>query len=98
MFVLTGKGRANLMKRMLIAGLLTLGGIGTAQAQATHHLVDPLLRQPIQSSPIVADELQHFMLQRVPSLMLPSTAKQWEAEAERIRAHELSVLHHGWPK
>jgi dienelactone hydrolase len=67
-------------------------------AQATHRLVDPLLRQPLQASPVVADELRHFMLKRVPSLALPSNAKQWTVEAEQLRSHELSVLYHGWPK
>src|SRR5580698_8718577 len=85
------------MDRLLIGGILTLFAAGTACGQATHRLVDPLLRQPIQSSPVVADELRHFMLARVPSLSLPATARQWETEAERLRLHELSVLYHGWP-
>ena len=87
-----------LMDRLLIGGILTLFAAGTACGQATHRLVDPLLRQPIQSSPVVADELRHFMLARVPSLSLPATARQWETEAERLRLHELSVLYHGWPQ
>jgi dienelactone hydrolase len=96
------KGRALtkdcLMDRLLIGSILTLFAAGPACGQATHHLVDPLLRQHIQSSPVVADELHHFMLARVPSLSLPATARQWETEAERLRTHELSVLYHGWPQ
>jgi dienelactone hydrolase len=87
-----------LMNRLLIGSILTLFAAGPACGQATHRLVDPLLRQPIQSSPVVADELRHFMLARVPSLSLPATARQWETEAERLRLHELSVLYHGWPQ
>ena len=84
--------------RLWIGGLLTLCVAMPGYGQATHHLVDPLLRQPIQSSPVVAEELRHFLLARVPPLSLPSTAKQWETEAERLRTHELSVLYHGWPQ
>jgi dienelactone hydrolase len=83
---------------LLIGSIFALFVARPAYGQATHRLVDPLLRQPIQSSPIVADELRHFMLARVPSLSLPATAKQWQMEAERIRTHELSVLYHGWPQ
>jgi hypothetical protein len=86
------------MGRLLIGSLLMLCLTGTARAQATHRLLDPLLKQSIQNSPVVADELRHFLLQRVPSLSAPSTAKQWETEAEHLRAHELSVLYHGWPQ
>jgi dienelactone hydrolase len=86
------------MDRLLIGSLLMLSLAGPVYAQATHRLVDPLLKQPIQSSPVVADELRHFLLQRVPALNLPATAKQWETEAERLRIHELSVIYHGWPQ
>jgi len=86
------------MKRLLMGSLFMLSGMGSVYAQATHRLVDPLLHQSLQSSPVVVDELRHFMLQKVPSLASPSSAKQWNTEAERIRAHELSVLYHGWPK
>ncbi|MHB1935965.1 MAG: alpha/beta hydrolase family protein [Acidobacteriaceae bacterium] len=73
-----------------------VGGMAYAQANST--LVVPLLAQHLQSQALVANELQHFMLQRVPPLRLPATAKQWDQEAARIRAHELSVLYHGWPQ
>lgn len=86
------------MKCILIANLLALCGIGTMHAQVTRHLVDPISRQPLQTSSVVADKLQHFMLRRVPPLVLPSSAKQWETEAEGIRVHERSVLYHGWPQ
>jgi dienelactone hydrolase len=71
---------------------------GIAQAQANSTLIDPLLAQHLQSQSVVADELQHFMLQRVPPLQLPATSKQWDQEASRIRARQLSVLYHGWPQ
>lgn len=86
------------MNRVWIGSILTLCAAAPGYGQATHRLVDPQLRQPIQSSPVVAEELRHFLLARVPPLSLPSTAKQWGTEAERLRTHELSVLYHGWPQ
>jgi dienelactone hydrolase len=67
-------------------------------AQATGSIVEPLLKQHLQSHLAVTDELRNFMLRRVPPLTLPSNAKQWDKEAGKIRAHELSVIYHGWPQ
>ncbi len=86
------------MDRALLAALLATCLSAVAHAQANSTLVDPLLAQHLQSPDVVANELQHFMLQRVPPLQLPATAKQWDQEAARIRAHELAVLYHGWPQ
>jgi dienelactone hydrolase len=84
--------------RSFLAAFLATVACGIAHAQANSNLVDPLLAQHLQSQSVVANELQHFMLQRVPPLRLPATAKQWDQEAARIRARELSVLYHGWPQ
>lgn len=80
-----------------LAACLVTCACGIAPAQANSNLIDPLLAQHLQSQSVVANELQHFMLQRVPPLQLPATARQWDQEAARIRARELSVLYHGWP-
>jgi dienelactone hydrolase len=69
-----------------------------ACAQADTKLVAPLLQRRLQTEPVVAEQLRHFMLARVPPLRLPSSANQWTAEAERLRAHELEVIYHGWPQ
>ncbi len=81
-----------------LAALIPLSLASSAYAQATGSIVDPLLKQHLQSPSVVVDELRHFMLQRVPPLELPSTAKQWDADEARLRTHELSVLYHGWPQ
>ena len=81
-----------------VAALFAACACGIGSAQANSNLIDPLLAQHLQSPSVVADELQHFMLQRVPPLQLPATTKQWDQEAARIRARELSVLYHGWPQ
>ena len=69
-----------------------------ARAQADARLVAPLLQQRLQAEPVVAEQLRRFMLARVPPLRLPPDAKQWDAEAEKLRARELAVLYHGWPQ
>ena len=67
-------------------------------AQATRSTIDPLLKQPLQSPVLVADQLRHFMLQRVPPLPAPTSSEDWQKQAERLRQHELSVIYHGWPR
>lgn len=69
-----------------------------AAAQATRSAIDPLLKQPLQSPILVAEQLRHFMLQRVPELPRPGTPEDWQKQAERLRAHELSIIYHGWPQ
>ncbi len=82
----------------LLAAVLTICLIGSAHAQANNRVVGPLLQQDLQSPDVVASELRHFMLQYVPPLALPATPEQWNRQAARIRARELAVLYHGWPK
>ncbi|MGB8479973.1 MAG: prolyl oligopeptidase family serine peptidase [Acidobacteriaceae bacterium] len=94
-----GRRRLNVsLTRCFLAAFFATCACAIALAQANSNLVDPLLAQHLQSQSVVANELQHFMLQRVPPLQLPATAKQWDQEAGRIRARELSVLYHGWPQ
>jgi dienelactone hydrolase len=71
---------------------------GSLHGQATSSIIDPLLNQHLQSPSLVADELRHFLLQRVPPLVLPSGATEWRVEETKIRAHELSVIYYGWPQ
>ena len=69
-----------------------------AWAQAEERLVAYLVKQPLQSESVVADQLRHFMLARVPPLRLPRDAAQWDAETSKLRAREIEVIYHGWPK
>jgi dienelactone hydrolase len=86
------------MRDTSIFAILVSGCLLHAAAQATRSTIDPLLKQPLQSPILVAEQLRHFMLKRVPELPRPSTAADWQKEAERLRAHELSVIYHGWPQ
>jgi hypothetical protein len=38
------------------------------------------------------------MVKRVPKLVVPASAKEWTAEANRLRQQVLEVAFHGWPK
>jgi dienelactone hydrolase len=86
------------MNRFLSTVAITLCAAGALHAQATNSIVDPLLRQHLQSPSLVTDQLRHFMLKRVPPLVLPADAKEWNAEEAKIQKHELSVVYHGWPQ
>ncbi|HWF66868.1 MAG TPA: hypothetical protein VN670_06170, partial [Acidobacteriaceae bacterium] len=86
------------MKRLLSIFVIAFCACGSMHGQATGKRVDPLLKQHLQSPSVVADELRNFMLKRVPPLTLPADAKQWDKDAAKIRAHQLSVIYHGWPR
>ena len=80
----------------IVAALL--GHAPQACAQGNAKLIAPLLQQRLQTEPVVAEQLRHFMLARVPPLRLPPDATQWTTETERLRARELAVVYHGWPQ
>jgi len=86
------------MRNISIFSVLISGCLLHAAAQATRSEIDPLLKQPLQSPILVAEQLRHFMLKRVPELPRPSSTEDWQKEAEGLRAHELSVIYHGWPQ
>jgi dienelactone hydrolase len=79
----------------IIAVILSLPHL---QGQANRRLTTPLLKQQLQSPALIADQLRHFMLQKVPPLELPATAAEWTRQAEAMRMRELSAIYHGWPK
>src|ERR1700758_476592 len=91
--------KVNLRRRVpvcLVAALVACAS--RARAQADAKLITPWLQRHLQSETVVAEQLRHFMLARVPPLRLPTDAAQWTTEAERLRARELEVIYHGWPK
>ncbi len=53
----------------------------SAGAQVTRSTIDPLLKQPLQSPVLVAEQLRHFMLQRVPALPAATSPEAWQKEA-----------------
>lgn len=86
------------MRKLCLFAFLMIFCEGYAVSQATHRLVDPLLKEPLQRPGVVDEELRHFMLKRVPELPAVNNAGEWQKEAEKLREHELSVIYHGWPR
>lgn len=85
-------------KETCFAILATMLSVPHLSGQGTNKLTSPILKQELQSPPLLADQLRHLMLKSVPPLVLPGTPEQWTQQASQIRERELSVLYHGWPK
>ena len=71
----------------------------TLKAQADPETVQPILSKQLQSPAVVTYQLQKFLQTKVPPLVVPASAEQWTAEAQRIRRRMLDdVIFHGWPQ
>src|ERR1035441_9251741 len=71
----------------------------TLKAQADPEIVQPILTKQLQSPQVVTYQFQKFLQTKVPPLVVPASADQWMAEAQRIRRRLLDdVIFHGWPK
>lgn len=56
------------------------------------------LETPLTSPDVVAHELRAYLVKKAPKLPAISTAAQWKAESQRLRAAVLGgVVFHGWP-
>ena len=73
-----------MMRNISLFAVLITGSLLPAAAQATRSAIDPLLKQPLESQVLVAEQLRHFMLKRVPELPTPSSPEAWQKEAERL--------------
>jgi len=70
-----------------------------ARAQSTPETVTPILRMPIQATPVTAFQLQEFLATRIPKLPSPTSSAEWTAEEVRLRQHILNdIAFHGWPR
>ncbi len=70
-----------------------------AAAQSDARKLAAILAQPIQTPDVTAYQLRQYAMRRVPALPAPTDARQWSAEAARIRRHLLDdVVFHGWPR
>lgn len=70
-----------------------------ARAQSTPETVTPILRRPIQSTPVTAFQLQEFLAARIPKLPSPASPAEWTTEEARLRKHILDdIAFHGWPR
>ena len=86
------------IRQLLILLFSFSAPIAMLHGQATGRAVKAILGKHLQDGAVVADELQHFLLQRVPPLCIPSDSQQWGVESDQIRENAFSVIYHGWPK
>lgn len=86
------------MKKALQLFFLFLCALEVLHAQATGDNVPPLLQQDLQQPAVVFQELQQFLLRRVPPLPDPHDRQEWNHDAANIRKNAFAVLYHGWPK
>ncbi len=81
----------------LSVSFLLAGGSAHAQSKSRHVL--PLLKRQVLEPDVVTYQLRHYLMQRVTRLPAVPNAKEWSAEAERIRKDILeNVVYHGWPR
>ncbi len=65
---------------------------GSANAQAIADTVAPLLEKPVQPTAVTAFQLQSYMMKHIAKPVVPATAAQWTAEAQKFRKHILEDL------
>jgi dienelactone hydrolase len=81
----------------LALGLLLVAG-GQVRGQSEVEHVTPILEEAILSPSAAQLGLKQYILSRVAPPPSPASAKEWAAEAARIRRHLLEeVVFHGWP-
>jgi dienelactone hydrolase len=84
--------------RSMVLILLLLGSAGVARGQAIADTVAPLLEKPVQPTAVTAYQLQAYMMKHIPKPIVPATAEQWTAEAQKLRKHIFEdIAFHGWP-
>jgi dienelactone hydrolase len=72
---------------------------GTAAGQADPERVGSVLGEEIISPSVAVFQMKQFLLSRAAPPPTATTAAEWTAEAQRLRAHLLNdVVFHGWPK
>ncbi|HSB13407.1 MAG TPA: hypothetical protein VLE22_03045 [Bryobacteraceae bacterium] len=70
-----------------------------AAAQTTPQQMRAMLEPPLQTPDVVAFQLRHYLLKKIPKLPPASSAAQWTSEAKRLRESVLKdVVYHGWPR
>jgi dienelactone hydrolase len=61
--------------------------------------VEEVLKQSVQPEAAAQFQLQTYLMNRIPALPSPKTAREWTSEEQRLR-HQLleDVAFHGWPR
>jgi len=86
------------MKKIGMLGLSLLVCSMNLSAQATRRMLDTQLQQKLQEPAVVADELRHFLLKKVPTSSPVVSEKDLRQQADAVRKQALAALYHGWPQ
>ncbi len=79
--------------------LLILVGAHSAFSQSDAQQVGAALGEEILPPNVAVFQLRHYLLDRVAKPPVATSAREWAAEANRLRQHLLNeVVFHGWPK
>src|SRR5512145_938345 len=87
------------MRTGSLCPLLFLSFASSLISQTTPQQVRTVLEPPLQTPDVVAFQLRHYLLKKVPKLPPASSAAQWTSEAKRLREGTLKdVVYGGWPR
>lgn len=82
----------------LVIAAFFLVMVHDARGQSDPHRVAVILGEEILPPPVAEVELKVHLLGHVVKPPDPSSAAQWTAEAQRLRARMLATAFHGWPQ
>ena len=79
--------------------LLLLLASNFLTAQTRPRTLAPILEEQVLTQDVVRDQLDHYLMKRVPQLPEDLDRSSWQAEEQRIRKTLLEkVVFHGWPR
>ena len=79
--------------------LLLLLASSFLTAQTRPRTLAPILEEQVLTQDVVRDQLDHYLMRRVPQLPEDLDRSSWQAEEQRIRKTLLEkVVFHGWPR
>jgi dienelactone hydrolase len=85
------------MKGWVLAAVVLSPGLALGQSQPA--MLTNVLKEPLQTPEVAAEQLRQYLFLKSPKLPRPDGAEQWTAEAARIRKHLLDeIIFHGWPR
>ncbi|MGB7546588.1 MAG: acetylxylan esterase [Terracidiphilus sp.] len=82
---------------LVVAAVLPLIA-GRAHCQTTADTLNNLLAQPVESTDVIAFQLQQYLSRRITPLPVPVSANDWANQEQKLRKHLLNdIAFHGWP-
>jgi len=81
------------MRPFALSALLALPVL----AQTDAHSVAAYLN-PVSTPDVVASEIRHYLMRKVPALPAADSADAWTSQAKQLRSRFLKeIVFHGWP-